>query len=87
MTISPEDARRKLRRYVLENFLFTQDEGALADKDSFLETGIVDSTGIMEVIFFLEDEFSMNVTDEEMTPENLDSIDNLVSFVQQKLAA
>jgi len=85
--MSPEVARRKLRRYVLENFLFTQDEGALADSDSFLETGIVDSTGIMEVIFFLEDEFQLNVTDEEMTPENLDSIENLVSFVQKKIAA
>ena len=86
MTISTEAARPRLRQYVLENFLFTRDEGALADNASFLETGIVDSTGIMEVIFFLEDEFGLNVTDEEMTPENLDSIDNLVSFVEKKLA-
>ena len=77
----------KLRRFILENFLFTDDEGALANSDSFLERGILDSTGIMEVILFLEEEFDVTVADEEMIPENLDSIDHLRAFVQGKQAA
>jgi len=77
----------KLRRYVLENFLFTGDQDALANADSFLEKGILDSTGIMELILFVEEEFGFRVAEEEMIPENLDSIDNLVAFVQREQAA
>jgi acyl carrier protein len=87
MSISTDSTRQKLRRYVLENFLFTADDSALADDDSFLEKGIVDSTGIMEVILFIEEEFGLSVADEEMTPDNLDSVDNLVVFVQKKLTS
>jgi acyl carrier protein len=87
MSISTDSTRQKLRRYVLENFLFTADDSGLADDDSFLEKGIVDSTGIMEVILFIEEEFGLSVADEEMTPDNLDSVDNLVVFVQKKLTS
>jgi acyl carrier protein len=74
----------RLRQYVLENFLFTDDPGALNNSDSFLEKGIVDSTGILEVILFMEEDFGLSVSDDEMIPENLDSIDNLVAFVRRK---
>lgn len=74
----------KLRSYILENYLFTDDESQLNNADSFMEKGILDSTGIMEVIFFIEEEFSVQVADEEMVPENLDSIDNLVAFIGKK---
>jgi len=84
MTVTAESIRKKLRSYVLENFLFTDDDGALSDDDSFLELGIVDSTGIMEVILYVEEEFGMTVADDEMTPDNLDSVDSLVAFVQKK---
>lgn len=76
--------RQTIRRYVLENFLFTDDESALKDEDSFLATGIIDSTGVMELMLFVEETFVIKVEDEEMLPENLDSIDNLVAFVQRK---
>ena len=76
-----------LRKFILENFLFTDDQGALANSESFLQRGILDSTGIMELILFLEEELGVVVSDEEMIPENLDSIDNLVAFVQRKQAA
>ena len=79
--------REQLRTYILENFLFTDDPSALVDSDSFLQKGIIDSTGIMEVIFFLEDELGVQVADTEMVPENLDSVDNLVAFVGRKKAA
>lgn len=66
--------------------MFTDDDGALKNNDSFLDMGIIDSTGILEVIFFLEESFGIKVEDEEMVPENLDSIDNLVAFIARKSA-
>ena len=77
----------KLRGYILENYLFTDDQDELANGDSFLQEGILDSTGIMEVIFFIEDEYGISVADEEMVPQNLDSIDNLTAFINRKKAA
>jgi acyl carrier protein len=76
--------RDTIRRYILENYLFTEDAGALADDASFLESGIIDSTGMMEVIFFLEENFSIRVEDEEMIPENLDSVNNLLRYIERK---
>ncbi len=77
---------QKIRKYILENYLFTNDESALKSDDSFLEKGIVDSTGILEVIFFLEEEFGIKVSEDEMIPENLDSVSNIVGFVGKKLS-
>ncbi|WNO08516.1 acyl carrier protein [Teredinibacter sp. KSP-S5-2] len=76
----------KLRHYILENYLFTDDQSQLDNTDSFMEKGILDSTGIMEVIFFIEEEFGVQVADEEMIPENLDSVNNLVNFINKKTA-
>jgi acyl carrier protein len=78
---------KKLRKYILETYLFTTDDSALANEDSFLDKGIIDSTGILELVMFLEEEFGLAVADEELLPENLDSINNLVKFVAQKQAA
>lgn len=75
----------KLRAYILESFLFTDDQDALANDDSFLERGIIDSTGIMEVITFIEEEYGFTVQNEEMVPENLDSVESLVGYVLGKL--
>ena len=75
---------QKTRHYILENILFTDDESVMNDDDSFLGMGIIDSTGILELIYFLEDEFGVKVDDTEMIPENLDSIDNIAAFVTQK---
>ena len=77
-------AETKLRTYILENYLFTKDPSALNNNDSFLTKGIVDSTGILEIIHFLQDEFHVHVDDAEMIPENLDSVNNLVAFVTKK---
>jgi acyl carrier protein len=74
----------KLRSFVLSSFLFTDDPGALANDESLTVKGIVDSTGMLEVIEFVQAEFGVRVADEEMTPENLDSIDRLVGFVLRK---
>lgn len=80
------DIKEKIRGYVLENYLFTNDQDALGDDDSFLEKGIIDSTGILEIIYFLEDEFGVIMSDDEMTPENLDTVSRIVAFVESKSA-
>lgn len=78
---------QQVRDYILENYLFTDDQAALNNADSFLETGILDSTGILEVIYFIEEDFGIKVEDDEMIPENLDSVDHIVAFVSRKQAA
>ena len=78
--------RETLRTYILENCLFTDDGSKLNDAESFLESGILDSTGILEIIMFVEETFGIQVTDDEMVPENLDAIDSLVAYVEGKRA-
>ena len=78
------DAKQEIRHYILENFLFTDDESALKDSDSFLAGGMIDSTGILEIMYFIEETFGISVADDEMVPENLDSVDNLHAFVTRK---
>jgi acyl carrier protein len=73
-----------IRQYILSNLLFTDDESALQDSESFLDGGIIDSTGVMEIILFIEDTFGIKVNDDEMLPVNLDSVDNLVAFIKRK---
>ena len=76
----------KVRNFILENYLFTEDQSALSNNDSFLQKGIIESMGVLEVIFFLEDELGIKVEDEEMVPENLDSVDKIVAFINTKNA-
>lgn len=72
-----------IREFVIENFLFGDDNG-LKEGDSFLDNGIIDSTGILELVTFLEKTYEITVEDEELIPENLDSIDNVVQYLQRK---
>ena len=74
----------KVRSYVLENYLFTDDQSELDSNDSFLEKGIIDSTSILEIILFLEEEFAIDVADHEMIPDNFDSVSNIVNFIKNK---
>lgn len=76
-----------IRGYILENFLFTTDEAALKNADSLLGKGIIDSTGALELVYFLESRFGVKVEDDEMVPENLDSVDNILAFLARKQAA
>lgn len=77
--------RDKIRSHILENFLFTDDQSELDDDDSFKDNEIVDSTGILEIIEFIEDECAVKIEDGDMVPENLDSVDRIISFVERKL--
>ena len=73
-----------IRDYILQNFLFTDDASAIALDDSLLDNGIVDSTGMMEIITFLEADLGIKVADEDMTPENLGSINRLAAYVSRR---
>lgn len=76
----------KVRTFIVENFLFG-DGSSLKDDTSFLQERIVDSTGILEIITFLETEFSIKIEDDELLPENLDSLNNIDAFLKRKMAA
>lgn len=74
----------KVRQFITTNF-YVADPSSLKDDASLLDAGIIDSTGVLEVIGFLETEFKLTVEDAEMVPENLDSVNSIVKFVQKKV--
>lgn len=76
----------RIREFILDNYIFSDDQSALGNEDSFLGKGIIDSTGVMEVILFLEQEFGLQVNDDEIVPENLDSVTNIAAFIKRKQA-
>lgn len=82
--MNAEAPRQRLRSFILENYLFTDDQAALDDNTSFLDSGILDSMGILELIDFLDDGFGIKVEGDELVPENLDSINSLLTFVDSK---
>ena len=81
-----QDPREKIRHFIRESFLFGGDD-KLRDDDSFLEMGIVDSTGVLELVSFLETEWELTMDDAELVPENLDSVDNIIGFLERKRTA
>lgn len=74
-----------IRNYILENFLFSDNNGRLQDNTSFLEEGIVDSTGVLELVMFVEETFDVTVEDEEIVPEKFDSVECLARYVRLKV--
>ena len=83
-TVTKQTIRTALREFIVENFLFGVDDANLTDQASFLEAGIVDSTGILELVTFVEAEYAISIEDEEMLPQNLDSLENISSYVIRK---
>ncbi len=81
---SHDEIRKKLREFVTDTFLIADEDEELNDSDSFMQTGLIDSTGILEVTNFIEAEYQITIEDDEMVPDNLDSIDNLVKFIMRK---
>lgn len=78
------EVENRIRKFILENFILDGDE-ILGDEDSLLEKGIIDSTGVLELVAFIEENYSFKIKDEELVPENLDSIKNISQYVQNKL--
>ena len=77
---------QQIRDYIVENFLFGDTDTKFSDDDSFMENGFIDSTGILEVITYIEENFNFKIKDDELIPDNLDSINNLVRFITSKQA-
>lgn len=77
------EAREAVRQFIVANF-YVPDGTAIADDQSLLDSGIIDSTGVLELIGFIEERFSVRVEDVEMVPENLDSIGRIADFVARK---
>jgi acyl carrier protein len=75
---------QEIRRFIEENFIL-EGEDHLGDEDSLLEKGIIDSTGVLELVAFLEETYQLKIEDEELIPENLDSVKNISEFIQNKL--
>ena len=74
-----------IRQFIIDNFLFGELDTELSNDDSLLDRGIIDSTGVLELVTFLEDKYAMKIQDDELVPQNLDSINGLVQFVNRKV--
>lgn len=81
--ISPEhqQTRQQIRQYILENLMFIDDPSQLPDDVSLLDRGIIDSTGVLEVVMFIEEAFGVKVRDSDLLPENFDSVARIADFV------
>ncbi len=77
--------KSEIRDFIVDNFLYGQDDSNLGDDVSFLSSGIIDSTGVLELVSFVEEEYGISVEDEELIPDNLDSIQKLSEFVSRKM--
>jgi len=75
--------RKRLREFVAKNF-YMADASSFDDTSSFLDRGIIDSTGVLELVSFVEGEYGLSVADEDIVPANFDSIDALAAFVARK---
>lgn len=86
MLESPTVNKGLIRQFVVDSFMFG-DAGPLEDGDSLITSGIMDSTGVLELVHYLEENFAFKINDSEITPENLDGISRIVAFVQTKLSS
>jgi acyl carrier protein len=84
--ITEQEIKSALRNFITESFLPSAGLESFVDDDSFMETGIIDSTGVLELLEFIEEAFTIKIEDEEVIPANLDSLNNLSSFIQRKKA-
>lgn len=78
------EIKTELRNFILENFMMGMEESDLTDSDSLLDKGIIDSTGVLELVGFLEEHYEFTIEDDELVPENLDSVNNLIKFIEKK---
>jgi acyl carrier protein len=82
----PGDTKKIVREFIIDSFLPFAEENPFEDEDSFMEKGIINSTGVLELLQFIEETFEITVEDEEVIPDNLDSLNKLTSFIESKLA-
>jgi acyl carrier protein len=82
-----ETVSTEIKAFIVSNFLFGDEGKGIAEDQSFLESGVIDSTGLLELVSFIEQKYGITVGDREMVPENLDSLRNVSRLVARKLEA
>jgi acyl carrier protein len=75
-----------IRTFIISNFLFDEAERMSSDTESLLGNGVVDSTGVLDLLLFVEDTFGISVPDDDLTPDNFDSVDNIAAYVRSRTA-
>ncbi|HVU02562.1 MAG TPA: acyl carrier protein [Polyangiaceae bacterium] len=78
-----QGVQERIREFIVTNF-YLPEASTLADGESLVDQGVIDSTGVLEVVDFLEKEFGIAIQDSEMLPENLDSVDRIAAFIARK---
>jgi acyl carrier protein len=87
VTLDKNATERNVRDFIISNFLFGVDDGSLKREDSFLQNGVFDSSGVLELVAFLEQTYKIKINDHELTAMNLDSIQNVAAYVGRKLGS
>ena len=82
-----QDYATQIKAFIIENFLFNAEGSSLGDDESFLESGIVDSTGILEVVAWIEETFGIMVPDADLLPENFDTVQRLAAYMHRSAEA
>jgi acyl carrier protein len=85
MSTTATEITTSIRTFVVDRFLFGENNASLSNSDSLLDRGIVDSTGVLEMVAFLEERFGIQVSDDELIPDNLESIQKAADFVTRKM--
>jgi acyl carrier protein len=80
------ETKKELRKFIFDNFLMARNDLELHDSDSLYDKGIIDSTGVLELVDFIEETYQIKIADEELTPDNLDSIDRICVYLERKRA-
>jgi acyl carrier protein len=80
------EIEEQVRGYILENFLYTDDPSELSDDQSLFDSGVVDSTGVLELVSFIEDSYGVQVDDTELIPDNFDSVEKISAYIKRKVA-
>ena len=80
------EIRNEIRNFIIDNFMLGKESDDFTDNVSLLDIGIIDSTGILELVEFVEEKYEISIEDHELVPENLDSVINLVNFIKKKSA-
>ena len=81
------EIKSELRAYILENFLFTEEEDQLEDGVSLIDSGVIDSTGVLDLVGFIEENYEVQVPDTDLVPDNFDSVERIVAYVQRRMEA
>ena len=82
-----QEVAQEVRSFVVDNFLFGEGDGKFSNEDSFLDNGLIDSMGILTLVEFVKEKYNIPIEDEDLVPDNWDSVQRIASFVQSRLAA